>query len=119
MPLTFWGPRSDASGSAGQTLGWKLQVAGVVEAECMPVSTHLLEDIHAARVLLDPPDLVEVQAKEGAGCDLVHNLVTGQGDDPLRMAVREFLEKVQDASLDIGQAFAAGKHYLARGCTPE
>ncbi len=91
-------------------------MAGIVKAESEPAIAYLLKDVKSACILLYAPDLVQVQIEQGAGQNLVNDLMASQSDSLLRMEIGQIFEHVQEAGLNVEQAFAAGKMNLT-GCT--
>jgi DnaJ family protein C protein 28 len=81
--------------------------------------TRRVEDIDATRVLLDPPYLIQVKAKEPANCNLVNNLMTSQDYRLALVTGGHVAQQAQEASPDIDQALATGKADLAGAGAPQ
>jgi hypothetical protein len=85
----------------------------------VPLVTHSLQHVDASRVLLNAPNLVQVEPQDGADQDLVDNLMADEGDRLAWMAGSQLVEESDEACLHIGRALAAGKVDPAGGRAPQ
>lgn len=84
----------------------------------MPGTFNLLKHVYATGVLPDGIVLTKDQVEECAGCDLVDDLVTDQGDGALRKAGEELPKESKDSIPNVRQVFTTGESNPTGGRTP-